>query len=334
MTVGVGATTANAFAGIPPLGTADVKAAAARISQHVRPVTLLAADLDPFDRTGVYLACEGTQVTGSFEARGAANFALYHLEQDAMPDAGVVIAVSGNGNSGIACAWAAREAGSPALVYVPSDCPWQVVRSLHDLGAHVRRVDGDADDADRAAAKQAERIGALLSQPGDEPLVAAGAGTLAMEVNELIGAEIDTVVVPAGDGALLAGACAALENTGIGIVPVEPQRRRTLSVAMEAGFPVRVSGGTVADDSFGARRISQLGLDLARDSGCRPVQVTDDEIARARRTLWEERRIPSEYGAAAAFAAIQSGAYTPDLFERVVVVITGANTDASSLAPA
>lgn len=331
MSVGAGVAAVNPFMGTPPIGPADVKAAAGRIGQQIRPVTLVAADTGPFDRTSLYLACESTQVTGSHEARGAANFALYHQEHGALPEAGVVVATSGCGNAGLACAWAARETGSRATVFVPADCAWQVVRRLHDLGAEVRRADGDETQAARAAAAHAQLTGALLSHAYDNPLVAVGAGTLAAEVNDLVGSDIDTIVVPVGGGALLAGTCAALEHTGIRIVPVEPQRARTLSAALEAGFPVDVPTGTIAADSLGARRVSQLALDLARAAGCRPVQVTDAEIDRARQTLWDQRRIPAEYGAAAALAAINSGAYVPDVYERVVVVLSGANTDPATL---
>jgi threonine dehydratase len=333
MSVGAGGAAVNPFMGSPPIGPADVKAAAGRIAAHIRPVTLVAADPGPFDRTSLYLACETTQVTGSFHARGALNFALYHREHGALPEAGIVVATSGCGNAGLACAWAARETESRATVFVPGDCPWQLVRRLHDLGAEVRRADGDAAQAARGAAAHAELTGALLSHAYDNPLIALGAGTLAAEINDLVGAEIDTVLVPVGGGSLVAGACAALEHTGITIVPVEPQRARTLSAALEAGFPVDVAVGGPAADSLGARRVSQLALDLARSAGCHPpVQVTDEEIERARAGLWEQRRLAAEYGAASALAAIQSGAYVPDVYERVVVVVSGANTDPATLA--
>jgi threonine dehydratase len=331
MSVGAGAAAANPFMGTPPIGAADVKAAAERIGAWVRPVTMLAADCGPYDRSSLYLACESTQVTGSYEARGAANFALYYQEHAALPEAGVVVAASGCGNAGLACAWAARETESRATVFVPADCSWQVVRKLHDLGAEVRRADGDAEHAARAAAAHAELTGALLSHAYDNPLVAVGAGTVAAEINGLLGPEIDTILVPVGGGALLAGTCAALEHTGITIVPVEPQRGRTLSAAMEAGIPVDVPNNTVAADSLGAHRVSRLALDLARAAGCRPVQVTDEEIERTRAGLWEQRRLAADYGAATALAAIESGAYVPDVYERVVVVIGGGNTDVAAL---
>jgi len=331
MTAGPGPA-ANPYMGSPPIGPADVKTAAGRIAQRVRPVTLLAADPGAFDRTSLYLACEGTQVTGSVEARGAANFALYHLEHGALPDAGTVIAASGSGNAGLACAWAARETGSRATVFVPADCPWPVERALLGLEAEVCRADGDAAAAELAAAEHAERSGALLSHAYDNALIAVGLGTLAMELNDLVGSDVDTVVLPVGGGALLAGACAALEHTGIKIVAVEPQRSRVLSAALEAGFPVEAPGGSLAADSQAAQRVSQLALDLARAAQCTAVQVTEDEIERARLTLWEQRRIAAEHGAASAFAALQAGAYVPDVYERVVVVLTGANTDPATLA--
>ena len=348
MNVGGGAN-AGSFTGAPPIGPADVKAAAGRIGTRVRPVTLVAADTKPFDESSVYLACETTQVTGSFEARGAANLALYHLEHGALPDAGTVTAVCGNGNAALACAWAARETGGHVTVFATDEPDPQLsdlaahrdrpararlMRRLMEFGAEVHSVEGDSEQAVRAAADHAQRIGGLFSHPSDNPLIAMGAGTLAAEINDLIGAEIDTIVLPVGGG-LLAGTCAALEHTGIRVVPVEPQRSRTLSAALEAGFPIDAPGAegatTLAADSLGAHRVSQLTLDLARSAGCVPVQVTDEEIARARHALWDQRRIASEYGAAAAFAAIQSGAYVPDVYERVVVVIGGANTDPATL---
>lgn len=349
MNAGAGAANASSFTGAPAIGPADVKAAAGRIAARVRPVTLVGADTKPFDESSVYLACETTQVTGSFEARGAANLALYHLEHGALPEAGMVTAVCGNGNAALACAWAARETGSRATVFATDEPDSQLsdlaahrdrpararlMRRLIEFGAEVHSVEGGGEQAVRTAADHAQRIGGLFSHPSDNPLIAVGAGTLAAEINDLIGAEIDTIVLPVGGG-LLAGTCAALEHTGIRVVPVEPQHSRTLSAALEVGFPVDAPGAdaaiTLAADSLGARRVSQLTLDLARAAGCVPVQVTDEEIARARHALWDQRRIPAEYGAAAAFAAIQSGAYVPDVYERVVVVVGGANTDPATL---
>jgi threonine dehydratase len=61
--------------------------------------------------------------------------------------------------------------------------------------------------------------------------------------------------------------------------------------------------------------------------------VDDDNIVSARLQLWREYRIPAEHGAAAAFAALRSGAYQPAAGERVAVVVCGANTDVRTLEP-
>jgi threonine dehydratase len=62
------------------------------------------------------------------------------------------------------------------------------------------------------------------------------------------------------------------------------------------------------------------------------VLVSDEDIVRARSWLWDEYRMPSEFGAAAAYAALSSGRYAPSEGERVAVVVCGANTDPTTLA--
>ena len=88
---------------------------------------------------------------------------------------------------------------------------------------------------------------------------------------------------------------------------------------------VAVSG--IAADSLGARRIGEIGFGVARRTGVRSVLVTDEDIVDARRALWEKHRIVVEHGAAAAYAALLSGAYTPSDGETVAVILCGANTD-------
>jgi threonine dehydratase len=88
---------------------------------------------------------------------------------------------------------------------------------------------------------------------------------------------------------------------------------------------VAVSG--IAADSLGARRIGQIGFEVAVRTGVRTVLVSDEEIVAARSLLWQEYRIIVEHGAAAAFAALHSGAYVAAEGERVAVILCGANTD-------
>jgi threonine dehydratase len=92
---------------------------------------------------------------------------------------------------------------------------------------------------------------------------------------------------------------------------------------------VSVSG--IAADSLGARRIGDIAFAVATRTAVRSILVTDEDILRARQSLWDEYRIVVEHGAATAMAALTSGAYQPGNDERFTVVLCGANTDPATL---
>ncbi len=307
----------------------DVLAAAQRIAGQVRPVAL--APMDPGAlgaATGVF-ALELMQHTGSFKARGALNFVGAHLDAGTLPDAGIVIA--SGGNAGMANAWAARAHGVRATVFVPRTAPPVKVARLRTLGAEVHQVGAEYAEALDAAQAFAAETGALASHAYDNPLIAAGAGTL---LEEIVAAriDVDTVVVAVGGGGLFSGVAAAAHPHGITVVAVEPHGAQALHAALEAGEVVDVPVASVAADSLGARRTSETALSLAQHDGARSVLVTDDAIVAARRHLWDERRLVVEHGAATALAALESRAYVPEPGETVAVVLCGANTDPSDLA--
>jgi threonine dehydratase len=92
---------------------------------------------------------------------------------------------------------------------------------------------------------------------------------------------------------------------------------------------VAVSG--IAADSLGARRIGDIGFSVAVRTGVESVLVPDADIVEARLKLWDGYRIIVEHGAAAAYAALTSRAYTPGVGERTAVILCGANTDPATL---
>jgi threonine dehydratase len=306
------------------IGPADVTAAAERIRGRVRRVDLSRVEPGTYGIPSGLLAYEFTQHTGSFKARGAANLASFHVEAATMPAAGVTIA--SGGNAGLACAWAAQATGTVATVFVPTNAPAFKVAKLLGYGATVRQVGTEYADALAGSIEFAQDSGALLSHAYDHPLIVAGAGTLATEIVEQA-PDIDTIVVAVGGGGLFAGTAAALTGLRKRIVVVEPENCAGLRAALDAGGPVDVTVDSIAADSLGARRVSQAAFDFANSPGVTSVLVTDDDIVRARQSLWDDRRVVAEHGGAAALAALQSGAYTPEPGEQIVVVLCGANTD-------
>ncbi|MFF2542356.1 threonine/serine dehydratase [Kitasatospora sp. NPDC058063] len=297
----------------------EVEAAGKRIAGRVRPVAVAPGD----DGGRTWLALEFLQHTGSFKARGAQNFLLAHDEAGTLPDSGVTIA--SGGNAGLACAWAARELGVRATVFLPETASPVKLARLRSYGAEVRLAGREYAEALSACEEFAAGSGALSSHAYDHPLIAAGAGTVLAEMRAGVPG-LDTVVLSVGGGGLFAGVAVAAREHGVRVLAVEPSGSRALNAALEAGRPVDVPVDSVAQDALGARRATVLAVDAAAHAGVRSVLVDDEAIVRARRQLWEDRRIAVEYAAATALAAagLAEG-------ERVAVLLCGANTDPSDL---
>ena len=307
------------------LTRSDVLTAHDRIRAHVRRTPMLEAE-GPQGR--LLLKCEYLQHTGSFKARGAFNRVLATLERGELdPQVGIVVA--SGGNAGMANAYAARQVGVPAAVFVPETAPPVKVARLESYGAAVRQVGTEYAQAFDAAMEHTDRTGAVYCHAYDQPEITAGAGTMVEEVLE-DDPTVDTIVVAVGGGGLLAGSLAAAEGRAK-VVGVEPRSASTLASALAHGVPVDVDVSGIAADSLGARRIGDIGFETAQRVGVTSVLVDDESIIAARAALWEDFRIASEHGAAAAYAALLTGAYVPADGERVAVVVCGANTDPMTL---
>ena len=298
-----------------------------RINGYVRRTPLLQVATP----TGaLWLKCEILQHTGVFKARGAFNRLLAARDRGELdPSAGVVIA--SGGNAGLANAYAAATVGVKATVFVPETAPPVKIERIREYGADVRQVGSEYAEASEAAIEYANARGALLSHAYDQLEVAAGAGTLAEEMLE-DEPSIETIVVAVGGGGLYAGIAAAAAGRAR-VVTVEPETCPTLHTALNVGHPVDVSVSGVAADSLGARRIGEIAFSVASRLPPTSILVEEDAIVSARLQLWREYRIPAEHGAAAAYAALSSGAYQPAPGERVAVVVCGANTDVRTLEP-
>nr|WP_221376314.1 threonine/serine dehydratase [Actinoplanes polyasparticus] len=299
--------------------TDDVRAAAQRLEGRVRrtPVIYAAENL--------WFKLEQTQHAGSFKTRGMVN---QILAAPSVPPAGIV-AASG-GNAGLAAAYAARELGITAEIYVPTTAPAVKVAKLGKLGARVVQVGDEYAEAYAAAVVAARSSGALFCHAYDDPSMVAGNGTLGLELLDQIPSGFDTVLVAVGGGGLIAGVIAALP--GVRVVSVEPVTSQALHAALAAGGPVDVPVSGVAADSLGARRVGEIAYDMAVFASTPSVLVEDQAIVDARRRLWDDYRLAVEHGTAAAYAALTSGAYRPAEGERVVVLICGANTNPADLA--
>jgi len=307
-----------------PVTADDIRAAHARIAPYVRrtPVWTLPR---AFGHDGpVSLKLEFLQHAGSFKARGA----FSNLVGERVPDAGV--AAASGGNHGAAVAYAARELGHAATIFVPEISPEAKVDVIRRMGADVRIGGPRYADALFSCGVHIAATGALSVHAYDSEATIAGQGTVGLEWEEDAQGGLDTVLVAVGGGGLIAGVAAWFENR-VKVVGVEPTGSRALHAALEAGAPVDVDVHSIAADSLGARSAGHLVTEIARRVVDHVALVGDDSIVAAQRLLWRDYRIATEPGGAAALAALTSGTYRPAPGERVGVLLCGANVDLAKL---
>jgi threonine dehydratase len=307
----------------------DIRAAHARIQDHIRRTPLLET-ASPIDRAApLSLKLECLQETGSFKARGAFHNLLTR------PASAAGCATASGGNHGAAVAFAAQRLGIRARVFVPEIASPAKIAKIKAYGAEAMIGGAAYAEAQERCDTYVAETGALSIHPYDAAETVAGQGTVALEWEEDLErlglAKLDTVLIAVGGGGLIAGAAAWFQGR-VKIVGVEPEGSRALHAALEADKPVDVTVQSIAADSLGAKRVGQLDFDIAKSFVSGVVLVKDAVITEAQRQLWTEFSIIAEPGGAAAFAAIMSGAYQPERNERVGVLVCGSNADLTAFA--
>jgi len=284
------------------------------------PPTRLVRSKGAGDRP-VFLKLETDQPTGSFKVRGA----LSNLLRQPENEAGFVAASAGN--HGLGVAWAAKQSGrrEPVTIFIPGSAPQAKVRKLREYDVDLRIVGETFDDAERMAHEFERETGARFIHAYDDPLTAAGQGTMAMEIGE--GGSIGTLVIPVGGGGLISGNAAWFKerHPSTRIVAVQPDASPALSESIRLGralleYP---AGPTLADGlSGGIGRIVFEHRDLLDEV----VNVPEDRIRAAIRSLHLEEQVRAEASGAITVAALDL-APSRSWPEPIVCVITGGNID-------
>jgi threonine dehydratase len=227
-------------------------------------------------------------------------------------------------NHGAAVAFAARQLGVAARIFVPTCASEAKVRRIREYGATLVVTGERYADALAASELEAAQSGAMQVHAFDQDETLLGQGTLGLELEEQA-PELEPLLVPVGGGGLIGG-IAAWYGGRVKVVGVEPERSPTLTEALLAGGPVDAETNGIAADSLAPRRVGERVFPIARDHVAKVYLVSDDDIRRAQEVLWSAVRIVAEPGGAAAFAALLSGRYRPAAGEHVGVVISGGNT--------
>jgi len=312
----------------------DIPTAVAAIGPHIRLTPVLRVpDLVSPEGRNVFLKLESLQVTGSFKVRGAANRLLSLSDEET---ARGVVACS-SGNHGRAVAHMAGVLGVPAVICVPDWVDAVKLEGMKAAGARVILSGATYDEAEAMATSLAEEEGRAFVQPFDDPWIAAGQGTLGLEILDQI-PELGTVLIPLSGGGLAGGVAYALKERlpSVRIIGVSAANARVMYESLRAGKPISMEEEeTLAEAlSGGIGLTNRYSLTLVRELVDEHVLVREDEIRRAMLYAFKSLNLLVEGGGAVALAALLCRGW--DLIEdggggNVGVVVSGGNVSLQRL---
>ncbi|HEX9905285.1 MAG TPA: threonine/serine dehydratase [Propylenella sp.] len=314
------------------IAVADIEDARRRIAGWIRhtPVTpLVQLKTSPPTDARISLKLECLQVTGSFKARGAMN-RLLGTPKTALSHG--IVTASG-GNHGLAVARTAFAAGVPATIFVPASVSPAKVAKMKAWGAHVEVVGDVWDQSDAAARDHTAGAGAVYFHPFADPLVAAGQGTLGLEILDDL-PDIDAILVAIGGGGLISGVATAIRarRPSVRIVGVEPVGSPTLKASLDAGRVVTLPEITTRVPTMACRRTDERIFEIVRRSVDDIVLVSDAAMEEAACWLWFEMGVAADLSGAASIAALRQG--LPGLAEarHICALICGAGAEGTGKA--
>ncbi len=297
----------------------EIEEAARRLTTSARITPVYGSEtLSRLASRPVHLKAENLQRTGSFKIRGAYN--RITTLSSAEKAAGVVTASAGN--HGQAVAWAAREAGIQATIFMPQDAPMTKVDATRNYGARIELGGEMFDDALAAALEAAGTTGATFVHAFEDEVVVAGQGTVGLELAEQV-PDLETVVVPVGGGGLSAGIALALRE-------LRPEVR-VVGVQAAACAPLAGGGkhGVTIADGIAVKRPGLLTSRVLDDLGVELLTVAEEEISAAIVLLLERTKLIVEGAGAVTVAALLSGRIEGE--GAAVAVLSGGNIDPTLL---
>ena len=269
----------------------------------------------------VWLKPENMQRTGAYKVRGA-----YYKISTLTPEElsrGIITASAGNHAQGVA--FAATRAGAKSIVVMPTTTPLIKVERTKGYGAEVV-LHGDVyDEACEYAMHLAETEGYTFIHPFNDPVVATGQGTIAMEIVQELPL-VDTILVPIGGGGLSCGVStfAKLYNPKIRVIGVEPAGAACMKASVEAGHVVKLPAASTIADGTAVLEPGDLVYPYVRDNVDEIITVEDEELIVSFLDMVENHKMVVENSGLLTVAALK---HLPPENKRVVSILSGGNMD-------
>jgi threonine dehydratase len=299
----------------------DIQAAADRIKPHVLRTPTLSGEA--IAGPGTWLKAENLQRTGSFKVRGAVN-AVLQLTPDQRRRGVITLSA---GNHGQALAYAAQAFQIPCVVVIREDAPMTKLQAIRRYGAEIVLVPL-AEWQPRLEMEQ-QRRNLHLVHPFDDPAVAAGQGTVGLELLDAV-PDLRTVIVPVGGGGLISGVAVAIkaQRPKLRIIGVEPEGAPVVSESLAAGHPVTPSRLDSIADGLGAPYTRPFNLSLIQRHVDQMRTVSDEAIIDALKAIAQHTKLVIEPAGAAAVATLLADA---EIERPVAAILSGGNVDMDRL---
>lgn len=305
---------------------AEIVQAAERLRKVIHKLPLsLSATFSKMSGAELYFKFENQQKTGSFKIRGAYNKIARHVLEH--PTGGVVAASAGNHAQGVA--FAASALGVPSTIVMPKSTPIAKISATQDYGAQVVLYGDCYDEAYQKALEIQSESGDTFIHPFNDCDVIAGQATIGLEIMQEL-PDVDTIILPAGGGGLLAGVasyCKAV-NPAIRIIGVQAEGADAIVRSFHQGSTVNLTRVQTIADGIAVKVPGDRTMEIINEMVDEMVSVSDEEIAAAILLLLERNKQVVEPAGAASLAA----ALSPKIDlkgQKTVCVLTGGNIDVS-----
>lgn len=300
----------------------DFEKATEIVQKVTRPTHLVYSDYFS-EQCGnqVYIKPENMQLTGAYKIRGA----YYKIStlSDEDRSKGLVAASAGNHAQGVA--YAAKAYGVPATIVMPTTTPLIKVNRTESYGAKVILKGDVYDEAADFAIKYAEEKGMTFIHPFDDPVVATGQGTIAMEIIKDLPL-VDAILVPVGGGGLATGISVLAKQLkpNIKIIAVEPAGANSLQRSIEAGKVVTMEEVHTIADGTAVKTPGKNVFPYLQKNIDEIITVEDDELVVAFLDMVENHKMVVENSGLLTIAALKHLKFKD---EKVVSVLSGGNID-------
>ena len=274
----------------------------------------------------VYYKLEYLQPTRSFKVRGACSkvLSLEHCEEG-------IVTASG-GNHGLAVCYIGLEFKIPVIVYLPKNTTKEKVKSIKFWGGTPVLHGASWDEADQEAQQYAKKMGLPYIHAFDDTAVVRGQGTIAVEMlNDR--SDLDAIFVSVGGGGLISGIgmIARQLKPEIHIYGVETVGCDAVTQSYRAGKIIRIPAITSIATTLGAQETTETTLSRIKANVNDMQTVTDRETLKALKFLLEEEKILVEPATACIVAAIIKNKFDLSSYNRIGIVLCGANVSIREL---